>query len=164
MGIPSADQTSADVLDEQAAGAGTHRCRFRDVPESASRQGTGRGGSSSGGRPRSFGPARLTGLVLGPALFLLTLLFFEPDGLSREGVAVLASTLWIGTWWITEVVPIPVTSLLPIVLLPVTGAMEGDDVVSSYGDDIVFLFLGGFALAIAWRSGTCINASRCPSC
>lgn len=108
-----------------------------------------RGGSSGGGRPGSFGPARMVGLVLGPTLFLLTLLFFEPDGLSREGVAVLASTLWIGTWWITEVVPIPVTSLLPIVLLPVTGAMEGDDVVSSYGDDIVFLFLGGFALAIA---------------
>ncbi|GAB3731418.1 SLC13 family permease [Nocardiopsis nanhaiensis] len=80
---------------------------------------------------------------------MMTLLFFDPEGLSSEGAAVLAATLWIGTWWITEVAPIPVTSLLPIVLLPLTGAMGGDAVVSSYGNDIVFLFLGGFALAIA---------------
>ena len=87
--------------------------------------------------------------MIGPALFLVTLLFFESEGLSAEGVAVLAATLWIATWWITEVVPIPVTSLLPIVLLPLTGALEGDAVVASYGNDIIFLFLGGFALAIA---------------
>ena len=101
------------------------------------------------GPPGGYTTARLIGLALGPVMFLATLLFFESDGLSSKGVAVLASTLWIATWWITEVVPIPVTSLLPIVLLPLTGALDGDTVVSSYGDDIVFLFLGGFSLAIA---------------
>lgn len=105
-------------------------------------------------RPRSGPPggytrARLVGLVLGPTLFLLTMLFLRPEGLSSEGVAVLASTLWIGTWWVTEAIPIPATSLLPLILLPLTNAVPGDDVASSYGDDIVFLFLGGFALAIA---------------
>ena len=77
------------------------------------------------------------------------MLFLRPEGLSSEGVAVLASTLWIGTWWVTEAIPIPATSLLPLILLPLTNAVPGDDVASSYGDDIVFLFLGGFALAIA---------------
>lgn len=101
------------------------------------------------GPPGGYTPARLVGLALGPVLFVLTLLFFESDGLSPEGVAVLASTLWIATWWITEVVPIPVTSLLPIVLLPLTGALDGSTVVSAYGNDIIFLFLGGFSLAIA---------------
>lgn len=101
------------------------------------------------GPPGGYTPARLVGLLLGPLLFLVTLFFFEPDDLSREGIAVLAATLWIATWWVTEVVPIPVTSLLPVVLLPATGAIDGDIVVSSYGDDIIFLFLGGFTLAIA---------------
>lgn len=96
-----------------------------------------------------YTPARLTGLVLGPLLFAVTLVFFEPEGLSPEGRAVLATTLWVATWWITEAIPIPVTSLLPIALLPLTGALDGDTVVSAYGADIIFLFLGGFALAIA---------------
>ena len=74
---------------------------------------------------------------------------FSPEGMSPEAKAVLAVTLWVATWWITEAIPIPVTSLLPIFLLPVTGAMDGNTVTSSYGDDIIFLFLGGFFIATA---------------
>lgn len=96
-----------------------------------------------------YTPARLIGLVLGPLLFVATLVFFEPDGLSPEGRAVLATTLWVATWWITEAIPIPVTSLLPVALLPLTGALDGDSVVAAYGNDIIFLFLGGFSIAIA---------------
>ena len=70
--------------------------------------------------------ARNFGMVLGPALFILTLLFFRPEGLSSEGRAVLASTLWVAAWWITEAIPIPVTSLLPIVLFPLTGGLALD--------------------------------------
>ncbi|MEU3018149.1 SLC13 family permease [Nocardiopsis sp. NPDC007018] len=101
------------------------------------------------GSDPGYTPARLIGLVLGPLLFLITLLVFEPAGLSPEGRAVLATTLWVATWWITEAIPIPVTSLLPIVLLPLTGALDGDTVFSAYGNDIIFLFLGGFSIAIA---------------
>lgn len=93
--------------------------------------------------------AQLIGLILGPVLFILTMLFFQPDGLSAEGKAVLAVTLWIATWWITEAIPIPATSLLPLILLPITGAMQGSVVASSYGNDIIFLFLGGFFIATA---------------
>jgi sodium-dependent dicarboxylate transporter 2/3/5 len=110
----------------------------------------GPGSPQSPGNPGpGYTPARLTGLILGPALFVAAMLFFNPEGLSPEGQAVLAVTLWVATWWITEAIPIPVTSLLPVVLMPLTGALEGDLVVSAYGNDIIFLFIGGFTLAIA---------------
>lgn len=89
------------------------------------------------------------GLILGPLLFVLILLFFHPEGLSSEGRLILASTLWIATWWITEAIPIPVTSLMPLILLPLSGTMTGSEVTSSYGNDIIFLFLGGFFIATA---------------
>jgi len=98
---------------------------------------------------KAYSKAQAVGLVLGPFLFALTILFFQPDGLAYEGRAVLAITLWIATWWITEAIPIPATSLLPLVLLPVTGALDSATVTSAYGDDIIFLFLGGFFIATA---------------
>ncbi|MBP1971102.1 sodium-dependent dicarboxylate transporter 2/3/5 [Virgibacillus natechei] len=109
------------------------------------------GGPSGNGNEKkpAYTKAQLVGLILGPLLFLLTLLFFNPADLNAGARAVLASTLWIATWWVTEAVPIPVTSLLPIILLPITGALDGDTVVSSYGNDIIFLFLGGFFIATA---------------
>lgn len=89
------------------------------------------------------------GLLLGPLLFALTLLFFRPEGLSEAGVAVLASTLWIATWWILEVIPIAVTALLPILLFPLTGALSVDETTASFGHRYIFLYVGGFVLAIA---------------
>jgi sodium-dependent dicarboxylate transporter 2/3/5 len=109
----------------------------------------GSSGNNKNNKKPAYPKVKLIGLLLGPLLFLLTLLFFHPEGLTPDAKAVLAATLWIATWWITEPIPIPVTSLLPIVLLPITGALDGDAVVSSYGNDIIFLFLGGFFIAMA---------------
>ena len=89
------------------------------------------------------------GLLLGPALCLLIYLFFRPAGLGREGVAALAGTAWIAVWWVTEAVPIPITSLLPVVLFPVLGLGSVGDVVAPYADPTIFLFLGGFIIAVA---------------
>ncbi len=116
---------------------------------------TGRGGSSDAQpgnqppRPPAFNTAQKIGLVLGPALFAFVLLFFHPADLSFEGRMVLATTLWVAVWWITEAIPIPVTSLLPIILLPITGALDGNTVTAAYGNPIIFLFLGGFMIALA---------------
>lgn len=63
------------------------------------------------------------GLVLGPVLFLLILLS-EIEGLSWQAKAVAANTAWIACWWLTEAIPIPATSLLPIILFPLLGALE----------------------------------------
>ena len=119
-----------------ASGAGSDMQRGPEVPEDQD-------------SPHRYTPPKLIGLVAGPLLFVLFMFVIEPAGLSPEGRSVLASTLWIAVWWITEAIPIPITSLLPVILLPITGAMEGGDVVSAYGADIIFLFLGGFMLAIA---------------
>ncbi|MFI0471986.1 SLC13 family permease [Halomonas sp. HMF6819] len=100
-------------------------------------------------RPPAYNRAQSIGLVLGPLMFALTVLFFEPADLSFEGRMVLATTLWVAIWWITEAIPIPATSLLPIILLPITGALEGSAVTAAYGNPIVFLFLGGFLIALA---------------
>lgn len=98
---------------------------------------------------KSYSTVQKVGLILGPLLFIIMMFFLSPEGMSAEARSVLAVTLWVATWWITEAIPIPVTSLLPIFLLPVTGAMEADAVTSSYGNDIIFLFLGGFFIATA---------------
>ena len=89
------------------------------------------------------------GLVLGPVFFVLIQFGFKPDGLSESGVSVLAVALWVGVWWVTEAVPIAVSALLPIVLFPLTGALDLSATTVAYGHKYVFLYLGGFFLAIA---------------
>ncbi|WP_017381680.1 SLC13 family permease [Paenisporosarcina sp. TG-14] len=99
-------------------------------------------------KKRSYNTPQLIGLFLGPLLFVLTLLFFNPDGLPPEAKAILASTLWIATWWITEAIPIPVTSLLPIILFPISNGLDVGATTSAYGNDTIFLFMGGFMIAL----------------
>ncbi|NRD19525.1 DASS family sodium-coupled anion symporter [Winogradskyella eckloniae] len=89
------------------------------------------------------------GLVLGPIAFIIIKCFFSPDGLDPTANAVLASTLWIAIWWITEAIPIPATALLPIVLFPLSGGLSLSSTTASYGHKYIFLFVGGFILAIA---------------
>ncbi len=92
---------------------------------------------------------KILGAVLGPALFALAMFTFHPEGLGPAGRAVLASTLWIAVWWILEVIPIAVTALLPIVLFPLTGALPLNETTASFGHRYIFLYIGGFVLAIA---------------
>ena len=92
---------------------------------------------------------RLLGLLLGPIVFFLILFFFRPEGLSTEANAVLATTAWIAIWWITEAIPIAVTALLPIVLFPLSGGLDLSTTSASFGHKYVFLYMGGFIIAIA---------------
>lgn len=89
------------------------------------------------------------GLLTGPLLFFLTIGMPAPAGMSAEAQAVLACTLWVACWWISEPIPIPVTSLLPIILFPLTGALDLQTTTGAYGNPIIFLFLGGFMIALA---------------
>lgn len=89
------------------------------------------------------------GLISGPLSFLFFLFLYRPEGLSTEGCAVLASTSWIAIWWITEALPIAVTALLPIVLFPLSGGLALSKTTAAYGHKFIFLFIGGFILAIA---------------
>lgn len=89
------------------------------------------------------------GLILGPFLFGLTLLFVHPVELSDPARYTLAITLWMAVWWVTECVPIAVTALLPLMLFPIMGVMSIKDAGASYGAPIIFLFIACFMLATA---------------
>ena len=88
------------------------------------------------------------GLIIGPLLLLIILLLTPFEGLSEQGHAVLATTIWIAVWWVTEAIPIAATALLPIVLFPLTGGMNLASTTASFGHKYVFLYLGGFLIAI----------------
>ncbi len=88
------------------------------------------------------------GLLAGPLAFIL-IQYLSFEGLSSGGQAVMASTAWIAIWWITEALPMAVTSLLPIVLFPLTGGLDIATTTTTYYSPIIMLFLGGFIIAIA---------------
>lgn len=94
-------------------------------------------------------PSKTLATLLGPLFFGLILYMEPPVGLSDQGHAVLACTAWIAIWWIFEVTDIAVTALLPIVLFPLTGALDIGTTTGAYGHQYIFLYLGGFLLAMA---------------
>ncbi len=89
------------------------------------------------------------GLYLGPLLFVVILVIPEFSGLTQDAQIVLASAIWIAVWWITEAIPIAATALLPIVLFPVSGVLSTQEATAPYANHLVFLFMGGFIIALA---------------
>lgn len=96
-----------------------------------------------------MGRRQRTGLILGPILFVLMLVLPLPEGMSPEAKSVAAVTLLMTVWWITEAIPIPITALLPLALFPALGAVPAPKVSSAYANHLIYLFLGGFLIAIA---------------
>lgn len=93
-----------------------------------------------------------TGLFLGPLIFATILLSPSPEGMDPVAWKTSAVALLMATWWITEAIPIAATSLLPVILLPVLGISSTAEATSPYANPIIFLFLGGFIIAIAMQS------------
>ena len=89
------------------------------------------------------------GAILGPALAVAMLWYGAPEGLSPEGWRTLALLAWMVVWWLSEPVPIAATSLLPLVWLPLSGSTNAVDASAAYASPIVFLFVGGFMIAMA---------------
>ncbi|MFB5663406.1 SLC13 family permease [Alteribacillus sp. HJP-4] len=89
------------------------------------------------------------GLILGPVLFCLLYFFPSITDLGDAPRAVLAVTAWVAVWWITEPIPIAATSLLPLFLLPLSGGTEESTATMAYADPIVFMYMGGFTIALA---------------
>ncbi len=89
-------------------------------------------------------------LLCGPLLLLLTI-FFPPPAVEMSQAAWMVTGLmaWMVLWWITEIVPIPVTSLLPMIFIPLLGIDKLDAATSPYAHPLIFLFFGGFFLSIA---------------
>ena len=92
------------------------------------------------------------GLVFGPFFFIIIYTGLVPFvDLNQEAQAVLAIASWIAIWWMTEAIPISATSLIPMVMLPLTGGAPIDQTTAAYGDKMLFLFLGGFIIAIGMQ-------------
>jgi sodium-dependent dicarboxylate transporter 2/3/5 len=92
---------------------------------------------------------RQIGFFLGPFVFII-LWVALPDTLISPGAnKVLAVAAWMITWWVTEAVPIPVTSFIPLILYPLLGVMNMREAAAPYANPIIFLFLGGFMIALA---------------
>lgn len=92
---------------------------------------------------------RRTGLVLGPVLFAAVLLLPRPEILTPEAHGAAATVVLMAAWWITEAIPIAGTALLPVVLFPLLGVADPGTVTGAYANPVIFLFLGGFLIAIA---------------
>ena len=90
-------------------------------------------------------------LFLGPLLSIIIILFFDMDPERPEVTRTAAVALLMAIWWITEAIPLAITSLLPIVLFPALGIMNGKTVAPIYFNHIIFLFIGGFLVALAMR-------------
>lgn len=89
------------------------------------------------------------GLWVGPALAAGMWLWGAPAGLPADGWVVLCVLAWMVTWWVSEAVPIPVTAMLPLALVPTFTGLGARDVAAPYADPIIYLFIGGFMLALS---------------
>ncbi len=87
-------------------------------------------------------------LALGVALFLFMLLV-NPFQVESKAVKVLAVASLMITWWVTEALPMPAVALLPLVLFPLMSIAPIKEVATSYGDSVLFLFMGGFMIGLA---------------
>lgn len=87
------------------------------------------------------------GLAGGLALFAGALILPAPAGLDPAGWHVLGLALLMAVWWSTEPVPVGITALLPLIVLPFLGAGSMAQAAAPYAHELVFLFLGGFLLA-----------------
>lgn len=86
------------------------------------------------------------GLVLGAGVYLLARHALGLDGPASVTAGV---TALCAAWWCTEAVPIPVTSLLPFIVFPLTGVLGYDELASAWGDKFILLFMGGFMISKA---------------
>jgi len=97
---------------------------------------------------RSFLTERV-GTWLGPLVFLIFILAPVPEPLSSQAWWTAGIGLWMAIWWMTEALPIPVTSLLPLLLFPILSISSIRDTATPYANPLIFLFMGGFILALA---------------
>jgi sodium-dependent dicarboxylate transporter 2/3/5 len=97
-----------------------------------------------------FATSRLIGLIAGPALFAVAAGFTWPD-MPAPAARALGIVAWMAIWWMTEVVPLAVTAMLPLVLFPACGILKASEVAPPYANHFVMLMMGGFFLAEAMQ-------------
>ena len=102
-------------------------------------------------KPETYSKRQSIGLFTALPLFIILLLMPAPAGLAVEGWRVFAIAAFMAILWMTEAIPIPVTALLPLVLFPFLSVISFSDVAPSYANSNLFIFMGGFFIAIAMQ-------------
>ncbi len=102
----------------------------------------------------SWTTTRVTTFIGGPLIGCALWILFRPDAeipgaFNEAGSIVLGLLAWMAIWWATNTVDLAVTGLLPVIVLPLTGAVPSDKVLAPYANDIIFLFGGGCVLGMA---------------
>lgn len=129
-----------DLADEMEEAPAEHTRRLQSGP-----------GGVEEGDPREFSNRQKIGLFLGPILFVLLLFMPTPVGMEPAAQKMAAVALLMATWWMCESIPIPATSLLPIALFPLMGIMKTQAATAPYANHLIFLFMGGFIIALAMQ-------------
>jgi solute carrier family 13 (sodium-dependent dicarboxylate transporter), member 2/3/5 len=114
---------------------------------------------SSPGKVKRSVLVRRIGLGLGPVWFVLAMILPLPALPLDDGMVVADSQIrvvlglagWMAIWWMTEALPLAATSLMPLIILPVSGVVPATRIAPQYFADIVVLFLGGFCIALAMQ-------------
>lgn len=89
------------------------------------------------------------GFIAGPLAFILITTLVGPDFISPSAGKVLAVATWMIIWWISEAAPVSITALLPLIIFPFLGIMKMSEAAAPYANPIIFLFMGGFMIALA---------------
>ncbi len=133
-------EKDVDLAEEMAEAPAEHIERLQ----------TGPGGVDEG-EPREYTMRQKVGLVLGPALFFIMLFMPTPAAMEPTAQKMAAVACLMATWWMTEAIPIPATSLIPIALFPLMGIMHTKQAAAPYASHLIFLFMGGFIIALAMQ-------------
>jgi sodium-dependent dicarboxylate transporter 2/3/5 len=93
--------------------------------------------------------ARRYGIITAVVIAALILLFVDLDPANYQVTIMAAVAVLMAILWITEAIPLAATSLIPLILFPVFGLLKSSEIAGSYINSIIFLFIGGFMIAIA---------------
>lgn len=96
----------------------------------------------------SYGKRNRVGLIAGPLVLVILLLLPAPEGLSDAGWKTAAVAMLMAIWWVTEAIPIAAAAMIPLVLFPPLGISSIQGAAAPYANPIIFLFMGGFILAL----------------
>ena len=134
------EEAQIDLAEEIEDSPAEHTGRLKGGP-----------GGVEEGEPREYTTRQRVGLFLGPLLFVIMFLVPTPSGMEPLAQKMAAVALLMATWWMTEAIPIPATSLLPITLFPLLGIMHTKKAAAPYASHLIFLFMGGFIIALAMQ-------------
>ncbi len=99
-------------------------------------------------------PNRQWALLAGPLLAIAVAGGMKQFGWEAQACWTGAVAILCVVWWIFEPIPIPVTSIIPLAIFPLTGVLPQEKISTAYGSELILLMLGGFILSAAMeRSG-----------